>query len=110
MMKDLENKEIREIKKLEKDFRGMKKRFQTQYQKEFKFASLLFQSNLYQAYTINDINLNELVVKSYHEVVSVLSERLANENEKLKPEIFETLFVFRALMNEFWLQAGRNYD
>ena len=109
MMKDIENKEKKEIKQLKKDFRGMKERFQTRHLVDFKLASTLFQTNLYRAYKINDFNLNEEVIKSYQEIVVVLSERLANKNEKLQPEIEEAIFTFSALMNSFWSQAGKQY-
>jgi hypothetical protein len=108
-MDSIEN--LREIKQLTKSFRGMKERFKTTSKKDFEIATSLFQKNLFIAYNINDIALNDTVLKSYNEIRSILSWRLNNNNnEHLRDEIEQTLFIFKAIMKEFMLQAAKLYD
>ncbi len=109
-MESIESKEKREIKQLSKDFRGMKERFKTSNLKEFKNATSLFLAKVYNAYQINDIVLNETVKKSYNEVYKLLIQRLLNNSDKLREEIFKFLFIIEPVMNKFIMQAGKLYD
>lgn len=109
-MESIENKEKREIKQLSKDFRGMRERFKTSNQKDFKFATSLFLSKIYNAYLLNDIALNETVKKSYKAVREVLVQRLTNKSEKLKEDIYEFLFIIEPVMDKFIIQSGKLYD
>lgn len=109
-MESIESKEKREIKQLSKDFRGMKERFKTPNPKDFKNAASLFLSKIYNAYQINDIVLNETVKKSYNEVYELLVQRLSNNSDKLRENIFEFLFIIEPVMNKFIIQAGKLYD
>lgn len=109
-MESIETKEKREIKQLSKDFRGMKERFRTPNQKDFKIATSLFISKIYTAYQLNDIVLNETVKKSYKSVHKVLMQRLTTESEKLKQDICEFLFIIEPVMDKFIIQSGRLYD
>lgn len=109
-MESLESKEKREIKQLSKDFRGMKTRFKTSNQKEFKNVISLFQTKVYRAYQINDIALNETVKKSYKEVYNLLVQRLSDNSDKLRETIFEFLFIIEPVMDKFIIQAGKIYD
>ncbi len=110
MMESMENKEKREIKQLSKDFRGMKERFKTSNQKEFKIVTGLFRSKVYNAYLINDIVLNETVRKSYNEVYKLLVQRLSNKSDNLREDIFEFLFIIEPVMEKFITQAGKLYE
>lgn len=109
-MESIENKEKREIKQLSKDFRGMKERFKTPNQKDFRIATSLFLSKIYSAYLLNDIALNETAKKSYKAVREVLVQRLTNKSEKLKEDIYEFLFIIEPVMDKFIIQSGRLYD
>lgn len=109
-MESLESKEKREIKQLGKDFRGMKERFKTNHQRDFKSATELFISKVYAAYQINDIALNETVRKSYHAVHEILEQRIESKSESLKEDIFKFLFVIDPVMEKFMIQCGKLYD
>lgn len=109
-MESIESKEKREIKQLSKDFRGMKERFKTSNQKEFKNVASLFLAKVYNAYQINDIVLNETVKKSYNEVYNLLMQRISNNSDKLRENIFEFLFIIEPVMDKFIIQAGKLYD
>lgn len=109
-MESLECKERKEIKQLGKDFRGMKERFKTNHQRDFKSATELFISKIYSAYQINDIALNETVRKSYRAVHEILEQRLENNSENLKDDILKFLFIVEPIMEKFLIQSGRLYD
>ena len=109
-MENYEIKEKREIKRLSKEFKGMKERFKTSNLKNFKIVTSMFLTNVYRAYQINDINLNEVVRKNYRVIHDLLLQRIYDDSEKLRDEIFEFLFIVEPVMENFILQAGKLYE
>ncbi len=109
-MNELEIKENKKIKQISKDFRGMKERFKSASLKNLQAAFSLFQTDIFKAYQINDINLNETVRKSYQETELVIKNRLLSKTEKFENELREMLFVMDALKHKFDFRAARMYD
>lgn len=106
-----ENNNVKAIKQLTKEFRGMRERFKTQNQKDFASSVLLFEKALYRAYDINDIYLNEVVRKSYNEVYELLINRLVlKPTDSISEDIHRFLFIIKPVMCAFMQQAGRLYD
>ena len=105
-----ENEELKMIKRLSKNFKGMKERFKNPNPTQFKMTAELFISNLCIAYDINDIKLNHLAIIAYNEVCEVLEKRLLNKSEKNLTDIWHFTLVLKSFMVKFHAQAGRLYD
>ena len=105
-----ENEELKMIKRLSKNFKGMKERFKNQNQAQFKQNAELFMSNLCIAYDINDIKLNHLAITAYHDVCEILESRLLNKSEKNLTDIWHFTLILKSFMEKFQAQAGKLYD
>ena len=75
-----ENEELRMIKRLSKEFKGMKERFKNPKPTLFKKNAELFMSNLCIAYDINDVKLNHVAITAYHDVCEVLEKFVFKED------------------------------
>lgn len=97
------------IKKLNKSFKGMKERFKNP-KSDFSQITELFIDSLYQAYTINDIDLNYRAMVAHREVVEVLENKLySSRREDERYRISKFLFEIRGIMNTFTEQSSRLY-
>lgn len=105
-----ENEELRMIKRLSKDFKGMKERFKNQNPAIFKKSAELFISNLCIAYDINNLKLNHLAITAYSEVCEVLENRMLNKSEKNITDIWHFTLILKSFMETFYKQTGRLYD
>ncbi len=105
-----ENEELRMIKRLSKDFKGMKERFKNPNQANFKKSAELFISNLCIAYDINNLKLNHLAITAYNEVCEVLENRMLNKSEKNITDIWHFTLILKSFMEKFYQQTGRLYD
>ena len=105
-----ENEELRMIKRLSKDFKGMKERFKDTSASQFKEAAELFMDNLCTAYDLNDFRLNEAAIKAYNEVCEILEERLNSKDTRNRTMVWHFTMVLKAFMERFYIQAGRQYD
>lgn len=106
-----ENEEIKKIKRLSKDFKGMRERFKSaSSQSQFRAVAELFIDELCTAYDINDIKLNTLATTAYREVCEVLEKRLLNKSEKNLIEIWHFTLILKSFMEKFYIQAGKLYD
>lgn len=105
-----ENEELRMIKRLSKEFKGMKERFKNPNQALFKQNAELFISNLCIAYDINDLKLNHSAIAAYNEVCEVLENRMLNKSEKNLTDIWHFTLILKSFMEKFYLQTGRFYD
>ena len=105
-----ENEELRMIKKLSKDFKGMKERFKNPNQALFKKNAELFISNLCIAYDINDLKLNHSAITAYQEVCEVLENRMLNKSERNLTDIWHFILILKSFMEKFYQQTGRLYD
>lgn len=105
-----EKDELKMIKRLSKEFKGMKERFKNPSPTIFKTNAELFMRNLCIAYDINDIKLNHLAITAYHDVCEVLENRLLNQAEKNFTDIWHFTLILKSFMETFSTQASRLYD
>lgn len=105
-----ENEELRLIKKLSKEFKGMKERFKNPNITIFKKNAELFIKHLCIAYDINDLKLNHLAITAYNEVREILENRIQNKSEKNITEIKYFTLVLNAYMEKFYQQASKHYN
>ena len=105
-----EQEELRMIKRLSKDFKGMKERFKNPNPAIFKKNAELFIKNLCIAYDINDLKLNHLAITAYNEVCEVLNEHMQNKSEKNITDILHFILILKSFMNEFYHQTSNLYD
>lgn len=105
-----ENEELRMIKRLSKNFKGMKERFKNPSPSLFKSNAELFMSNLCIAYDINDLKLNHLAITAYLEVCEVLEKRLLDKSEKNLTDIWHFTLILKSFMEKFYTQTGKLYD
>lgn len=98
------------IKKLSQIFKGMKERMKNPKSNIEQIAEL-FKDSLYQAYVINDINLNNKAIMAYREVLKVLELRLEKcKNSDERYQINKFLFELEGIMDKFSKQACKLYD
>lgn len=105
-----ENEELKMIKRLSKNFKGMKERFKNQNPTQFKLNAELFISSLCIAYDINDIKLNNLAITAYHEVCEILENRLLNRSDKNITDVWHFTLILKSFMEKFCIQAGKLYN
>lgn len=105
-----ENEELRMIKRLSKEFKGMKERFKNPKPTLFKKNAELFMSNLCIAYDINDVKLNHVAITAYHDVCEVLENRMLDKTGRNFTEIWHFTLILKSFMEMFSIQAGRHYD
>ena len=105
-----ENEELRMIKRLSKNFKGMKERFKNPNPSLFKANAELFMSNLCIAYDIDDLKLNHLAITAYQEVCEVLEKRLLDKSEKNLTDIWHFTLILKSFMENFYTQTARHYD
>lgn len=105
-----ENEELRMIKRLSKEFKGMKERFKNPSPVLFKKNAELFIRDLCIAYDINDLKLNHLAINAYNEVCEVLENRMVNKSDRNITDIWHFTLILKSFMESFYAQTSKLYD
>ena len=104
------NGDDKTIKRLSQVFKGMKERMKNP-KNDFLKTAELFKESLYEAYIIDDINLNNKVIDAYREITEVLQNKIHQcKSEEERKKIYRFLFELDAIMVTFYDQAGKHYN